>query len=261
MIAMQLYERLKDLHSLGIVHSDLKPDNILIDQHVGSTINLIDFGLSQYFQDTDPQTGLAVHRQRVNLNIFTGNFIFASLNSLQGNSKSRQDDIESAFYMIMYLLNRNSLPWMYLCNPKYSFSEKLNARFHVSLQVQFEKLLHDCNFSIFNTYLERLKSIFQYVRNLEFEEDPDYDFIILHFKEILSTLNSRHYKFDWQKNQRFTQSALNKRNMSMGAIKKADHGGESDKSQQPRANRTPPILVKQNQAPQLHPTTGLAQYR
>ena len=60
------------------------------------------------------------------------------------------------------------------------------------------------SFSIFNTYLERLKSIFQYVRNLKFEEDPDYDFIILNFKEILSTLSSRHYKFDWQKNLRFT---------------------------------------------------------
>jgi hypothetical protein len=49
-----------------------------------------------------------------------------------------------------------------------------------------------------------LKSIYQYVRNLEFEEDPDYDFIIFQFKEILSTLRSRQYQFDWQKNLRYT---------------------------------------------------------
>jgi RIO-like serine/threonine protein kinase len=31
MIAMQLYQRLKDLHSIGVVHNDIKPDNILVD--------------------------------------------------------------------------------------------------------------------------------------------------------------------------------------------------------------------------------------
>ena len=47
------------------------------------------------------------------------------------------------------------------------------------------------------TFIERLISIYQYIKNLEFEEEPDYDFIISQFKEILSTLKSRSYKFDW----------------------------------------------------------------
>jgi hypothetical protein len=63
---------------------------------------------------------------------------------------------------------------------------------------KFENMLRDCNPYIFNTYLERLKSIYQYARNLEFEEEPDYDFIIHQFREILSTLKSRQYQFDWQ---------------------------------------------------------------
>ena len=117
MIALQLYQRLKDLHSIGVVHNDIKPDNILVDQQTGSLIHLIDFGLSQYYIESNCQVStLAVHRKRQYLNNFSGNFIFASLNSLSGNSKSRQDDIESAFYMIIYLMNRNYLPWLYLCS-------------------------------------------------------------------------------------------------------------------------------------------------
>jgi serine/threonine protein kinase len=106
MIAMQLYQRLKDLHSFGVVHNDIKPDNILVDNQTGSMLYLIDFGLSQYYIESSSQIGaMARHRNRQYLNNFTGNFIFASMNSLNGNSKSRQDDIESAFYMIIFLLN------------------------------------------------------------------------------------------------------------------------------------------------------------
>ena len=45
------------------------------------------------------------------MNRFTGNFMFASLNSCRGFNKSRRDDIESAFYILIYLINGNKLPW------------------------------------------------------------------------------------------------------------------------------------------------------
>ena len=42
---------------------------------------------------------------------FSGNFLFASLNSCRGNNKSRRDDIESTIYIMIYLYNGNYLPW------------------------------------------------------------------------------------------------------------------------------------------------------
>jgi hypothetical protein len=51
------------------------------------------------------------HVVKQNLAYFSGNFMFASLNSCRGNNKSRRDDIESLFYLIIYLYNENYLPW------------------------------------------------------------------------------------------------------------------------------------------------------
>jgi hypothetical protein len=51
------------------------------------------------------------HLAKQNLAYFSGNFMFASLNSCRGNNKSRRDDIDSIFYLIIYLYNQNFLPW------------------------------------------------------------------------------------------------------------------------------------------------------
>jgi serine/threonine protein kinase len=40
-------ERIRDIHSLGWVHNDIKLENILIGYKDPSVIYLIDFGLSQ----------------------------------------------------------------------------------------------------------------------------------------------------------------------------------------------------------------------
>lgn len=67
---------------------------------------LIDFGLTQKFLD---KQGKHVEKQYVNK--FSGNFLFASLNSCRGYNKSRRDDMESIFYVLIYLLNNCYLPW------------------------------------------------------------------------------------------------------------------------------------------------------
>jgi serine/threonine protein kinase len=47
-------ERIRDLHSLGWVHNDIKLENILIGYKDPSVIYLIDFGLSQPFIEEKP---------------------------------------------------------------------------------------------------------------------------------------------------------------------------------------------------------------
>ncbi|TNV85486.1 hypothetical protein FGO68_gene11074 [Halteria grandinella] len=272
MIAIQLYERLRDLHSIGIVHNDIKPDNLLVDAQQEDLIHLIDFGLSQYFLENlennvqaatgeqvgtkqnktfknlngidlcnfthhndstrspqlqcnismpntveDPHDGQPQlfspaslpkpkHVSKVFLNAFTGNFIFASTNSCQGFNKSRQDDLESTFYMIIYYLNRCNLPWIYLCSSRYDFSEKMRERLKPNMVQAFHDLLAHQN----------LVRIYQYIMELGFEEEPNYGLIIGLFKDILKTMRKRTLKFDWQPHpvQQLPRVSLNNFNAS-----------------------------------------------
>ena len=85
---------------IGYIHNDLKLDNILIGNDDPSTIYLIDFGTSTKYLDTD-----GAHIQNKRLGSFTGNLLFSSINSCKGNTKSRRDDVESAIFIMIYLLN------------------------------------------------------------------------------------------------------------------------------------------------------------
>lgn len=94
---------------------------------------MIDFGLSQRFLDDK-----GTHIKKVNLKTFTGNILFASLNSCRGFNKSRRDDIESIFYNLIFMLNDKSLPWSTLAkhasnvNKKVEFSKLLEERLNIN---------------------------------------------------------------------------------------------------------------------------------
>jgi casein kinase 1 len=76
------------MNSLGFVHNDLKLENILVGYKDPATIYLVDFGLTCRFLNDD-----GTHVVKEDMEKFTGNFLFASLNSCRGKNKSRRDDI------------------------------------------------------------------------------------------------------------------------------------------------------------------------
>ena len=91
---------------MNFVHNDIKLENILVGHTDMDLLYLIDFGLATRFKDDNRS-----HISKKQLNKFNGNFLFASLNSCRGYNKSRRDDIESAFYVLIYLINYQQLPW------------------------------------------------------------------------------------------------------------------------------------------------------
>jgi serine/threonine protein kinase len=75
-LTFQLIKRLKTLHSLGFVHNNIKPSNILIGVEDHREIYLIDFGESHSYQ-----TENGAHIEPSQLGQFKGNFKFASFNA------------------------------------------------------------------------------------------------------------------------------------------------------------------------------------
>lgn len=76
------------MHEIGYLHNDLKLENILVGDKDPENIYLIDFGLSVKYRQANGS-----HVSKNFINKFSGNFMFASLNSCRGNTKSRRDDV------------------------------------------------------------------------------------------------------------------------------------------------------------------------
>ena len=120
-LGLQLLDILELVHDSGLVYNDLKPDNIMIgtedklpsqmksqydDIFKNVRVNLVDFGLASKWLDN--KTGK--HCKRKDLEYFQGNMFFSSVNQLAPKTASRRDDLHSLLYLMIYLINRCSIP-------------------------------------------------------------------------------------------------------------------------------------------------------
>ena len=98
----QIISAIESVHNMGVIHRDVKPANILIDEH--GECRLVDFGLSTMY--------LGVYGEhipeRANQSLI-GSPTYVSIRVQEGVTPSRRDDIESACYTSASLCA--PLPW------------------------------------------------------------------------------------------------------------------------------------------------------
>jgi len=170
LISMQIIERIKWVHSRNIIHRDIKPDNFLVGLEDPDIIYLIDFGLSKKYKSST--TGKHINFFEVKK--FTGSVSFASVNALKFKEQSRRDDLESICYMIIYLM-KGSLPWQKI---------KVNNKKESYMKMGFYKKNIKPEKLCENLPREMIDFV-NYVKKLQFEEEPDYSYLKNFFEIML----------------------------------------------------------------------------
>ena len=176
MIGLQTISALQEIHECGVVHRDIKPDNIAVSlDSTSPELYFIDLGLS---------TEILINHTHVNYSencAFQGTPYFCSENALRGIRVTRRDDVESLGYVLLFL-HVGVLPWM---GVKFGSREDVVEMLEVRSQISLKKLCKDAH-PIFESYLS-------YCKSLSFAEKPDYSRLRSLFQSLLD-----HLPLDWQ---------------------------------------------------------------
>ena len=191
LIFIQLLDRLEYIHSKYIVHRDLKPENIMFDIETKKIIYLIDFGLATKYRSSKTKK----HIKCAFANILVGSELFSSLNAITGFEHSRKDDLESAGYVMIFLLNKFKLPW--------SKEEDINSVIELKKKTTEEQLCKNLP-KAFCDYMK-------YVKRLKFEEDPNYNYLRGLFIDLLTSLGMKNdLGFSWIPKYKKKQNVIHK---------------------------------------------------
>ncbi|KAG9310594.1 kinase-like domain-containing protein [Chiua virens] len=149
-LGRQLVRIVGQMHENGVLHRDIKPQNIMLPRSRKLEPHLVDFGLADPCDDRG---------DRNNRRTSSGTPAFMSLSAHKGRSSSRRDDIESLAYTLIFLAH-GSLPW-YDDNESECIRQK--SKFRVS-QLQ-PSLPHE------------LQLFLDHAKSLEFAQIPQYSFL------------------------------------------------------------------------------------
>ena len=180
MLGIQMITRLQYIHNKHILHRDIKPDNFIMGLDNNSwKVYLIDFGLSKKYRSskTLKHINFAEHKKLI------GTARYASINALAECEQGRRDDMEALGYVLMYFLKGN-LPWQGL---------KINRRDDRYRKI-YEKKKETTAEELCKGFPKEFCEFVKYTRKLEFEEEPDYDYLRNLLKQVMKDKNYAYSK-------------------------------------------------------------------
>jgi len=153
-IGTKLINIINDIHNIGIVHRDIKPQNILFDKFY-EKIYLIDFGFAKKIINS-----AHIKERKISNIIGSPNYISINVHNLI--EPSRRDDIISIIYILFYLL-LNELPWKNKSNEE-------------TMRVK-KNLINQSDLIYIKKY-KNLIDILIYLEKLNFSSKPNYNYIL-----------------------------------------------------------------------------------
>ena len=184
MLGYQFVSILENIHNRHIIHRDIKPDNFVMGLNdLSQYVYIIDFGLAKKYRSSRTLEQFPfVNRRKI-----TGTARYASINALRGYEQSRRDDLEAIGYVLIYFL-KGKLPWMGIeaKTKEQKYKKILEKKIDISTKDLCEYLP------------EEMEIFLDYVKNLEYTENPDYEILRGYFNSMIRKEHSKlDYIYDW----------------------------------------------------------------